>query len=356
MGIKNLSRFVRDNYPELCSTLSTSKLRGKKIAVDTAIYMNKFKAACGDRWLGSFISMVCMFIKDGVHPVFVFDNGHPPEKNDEREKRAQSRRNQRDRIARLEEAIEDFDRTGIVSDMLRAVHDKESAGVSTTTLLRRPGSSNFNIDIVRQKLRRMKSHIFHITDDDYDTLKKFFHLAGVPWLFAADEAEKTCVHLLRENLVHAVLSEDSDCLAYQCENFLSKLDFRSKTVRRVRYSDLVEAMHFSDDTFLDFCIMAGTDYNSNIRGIGVSKAFDLMSKHASIENLPKNLDTSSLRHRVCKRLFTTFPPLTAKQRKSVRWLPLKPRPGLEEFPTIHNLQDQFQRMMQAYKPRDITFE
>lgn len=56
--------------------------------------------------------------------------------------------------------------------------------------------------------------------------------------------------------------------------------------------------------FVDLCIMLGCDYCDTIRGVGPKKAFDLIIKHKSIENVLENLDT-----KVCcsqKRLLNIF--------------------------------------------------
>lgn len=43
--------------------------------------------------------------------------------------------------------------------------------------------------------------------------------------------------------------------------------------------------------FIDMCILLGCDYCDSIRGIGPKKAFEMITKHKSIENILKHLDT-----------------------------------------------------------------
>ena len=80
MGIKNLSKFIRTHYKSSAAKLDLKSLRFKKIAIDTSIFMCKFKATAGDDWLVSFVSMICSFRKLDIHPIFVFDNALLPKK------------------------------------------------------------------------------------------------------------------------------------------------------------------------------------------------------------------------------------------------------------------------------------
>ena len=88
----------------------------------------------------------------------------------------------------------------------------------------------------------MRKHLFTVTPKDYDTLKKFLDVVGVQWLIAPDEAEKECSRMVHGGEAAAVLSEDSDCLAYRATTFLCKTDIRSKTVRRVSFKVLLETL------------------------------------------------------------------------------------------------------------------
>lgn len=45
------------------------------------------------------------------------------------------------------------------------------------------------------------------------------------------------------------------------------------------------------DQFIDMCILLGCDYAPQIRGIGPRKAYELIQKHKSIENILENIDT-----------------------------------------------------------------
>ena len=58
-----------------------------KVSIDTSLFLCKFKAIAGDRWLESFIRLVSCLRRNEIHCVFIYDTSAPPEKNDERAER-----------------------------------------------------------------------------------------------------------------------------------------------------------------------------------------------------------------------------------------------------------------------------
>ncbi len=354
MGIKNLARFIRNHYKTSTKKIDLKSLRFKKIAIDTSIFMCKFKATAGDDWLASFVSMVCSFRKLDIHPIFVFDNGAPPEKSVERKKRDAAKRKQRERIIQFENAIAQHEKTGQPCEFLLKEYAMEMKRQSGSTHFLR--GVTFRIDVMVEKLRRMKKHNFSIKPKDFETLRSFLDLVGVPWIMAELEAEKTCVNLIHHGLATAVMSEDTDCLPYKAPFFISKIDLRKMTAEQICFDDLLEELHFDTDQFIDFCIMCGTDYNDNIPRIGVSKAFDLIQKHGSIDNLPMDPDKISiLNHMSSRRLFATFNPIPPDKISKIRFCGKAPQPAtVSAFLFKHNLPDMTAEIEEAFGRRKFT--
>jgi hypothetical protein len=72
--IQNLSKFIRDKFPEAIEIIAVSEYAYKIVAVDTSLYMCKFKAVCGEeRWLAEFIRLVATLRANEIHCVFVID-------------------------------------------------------------------------------------------------------------------------------------------------------------------------------------------------------------------------------------------------------------------------------------------
>ena len=74
--------------------------------------------------------------------------------------------------------------------------------------------------------------------DDYNHVRELFDILRVPYLTAIGEAEKMCAKLSIDNLVDAVLSEDTDVLAYGAPNFMSKIDTYQDTCMLINYDHM----------------------------------------------------------------------------------------------------------------------
>jgi 5'-3' exonuclease len=81
------------------------------------------------------------------------------------------------------------------------------------------------------------------------------------------------------------------------------LNMKDHTVSMLRLSDVLESLDISFNQLQDFCIMCGTDYNSNIDRIGPSKSFDLIYGNGSLEKLTEKMDTSILNYQRVRELF-----------------------------------------------------
>jgi flap endonuclease-1 len=61
-------------------------------------------------------------------------------------------------------------------------------------------------------------------------------------------------------------------------------------LKKVKLSAVLEGMELTMNEFIDLCILLGCDYCDTIRGIGPVKAYDLIKKHKSIEEILKHID------------------------------------------------------------------
>ena len=354
MGIKNLTKFLSEKYPEVFDRgVKMEEYAREKIAIDTAIFMCKFKAVNSDAWMDSFVALVVWMRKANAHPIFVLDTGMPAEKAAEKRKRAETRKRQLDRIRQLEVDIETYTVSSDKSQLLQDMYDKETkngggADRRRLLLLAPSQQSSFDISVVKEKLKRMKKHMFTITPKDYDNLKLLLDVLKVPWILAPDEAEKECARMVRHGEAAAVLSEDSDCLAYQSPTFLCKPDFYSNTMRRVSFDKLLNTIDMTPNQFVDFCIMCGTDYNPNIRGLGVCKSFNLMQKFKAIEHLPDKIDVSVLNHEGSRALFS-IPDKDETKKQSSLFTGTPDEKELAQFFFTHNIRTDTRAVFDAMK-------
>jgi 5'-3' exonuclease len=161
---------------------------------------------------------------------------------------------------------------------------------------------------VENKINKMRKYVLNITPQDFDVTKQLFDILNVPWYIAPLEAETMCACLCKRGLVDAVLSEDTDVLAYGAPIFLSKINTTHETFTYINYQELLEQLELSSESFLDLCIMCGTDYNKNIYMIGPEKSYTMIKTHENIDNISTNtsLDVSILNHKRGRELFRIY--------------------------------------------------
>lgn len=308
MGIKSLLKFLKEVCPQIFEPIHISEYQYRKVAIDTSLYLCSYKALYGDEgWLGAFIKLISCLRENHVHCVFIYDSGCPPEKEHERKNRRDNRQKLDDRIQAIDEAVTTYHETKEVSKVLLEFQEKR--GIQMRSLLTSSGNSQgVNIHGIEESLGKMKKQAFTVTQEDFDKTKELFRILDVPFHDAPLEAETACSDLAKRGEVDAVLSEDSDVIAYGAPVFITKIDSRSGKAVRVRIEAVLEALEFTYEQLLDFCIMCGTDYNSNIFRIGPKKAFDLMKKHKSIEKIGSStaLDISVLNHERVRSLFLGY--------------------------------------------------
>ena len=267
MGIHNLNKFLRNNCPEIFEEIHLSEYAYKKIAIDIAIYLCKFKTICGDRWLSAFINLIACLRKNEIHCVMIYDGGAPPDKDDERKDRAEKRAKQELKVYKLEEALEKYHLTNEIDPILTELFNRRKKMVKNRRLLKQT-DNGVNMRFVEDAIVKMRSQILVLEPKDYEVTKQLFDILKVPWFVAPLEAETTCADLCKRGLVVAALSEDTDVLAYACPVFLSKINTSTSTCVRINYDKLLELLEIKSHTFLDLCIMCGTDYNKNIFRVG----------------------------------------------------------------------------------------
>lgn len=290
MGIKNLNKILQKYAANCFVNKHLSEFSYKRVAIDISLYLYKYKAIAGDRWIDSFVYLINCLRKWNIHCIFVYDNKAPIEKKKEQERRQEVRGKQSDRLADLEHDLEIYENGGEASEKLFEI--------GMVSYLRK----RIDIKTVKQKIESMKSMIISITDEDLKLSRNLFDLLKIPYVIAPNEAEAYSSYLCIHGKVDAVLSEDTDVLAYGAPIFLSKIDTFNNTVVMIDYECMLTEMKMTKETFLDLCIMFGCDYNSNIPKIGPEKSLALLLKHKSIDEI--DLDKGILNHIRVRELFS----------------------------------------------------
>lgn len=315
MGIKSLTKFLKDKYSSVFEPVHISEYAYKRVAIDISLYIFTYKRAftppdtvdkntlisknCS--WLGAFIKLIAVLRENEVHCVFIYDSKATNDKDVEKERRKTSHQNMRERYYKLAESLEHYHQTGEIDSVLTDFQEKRK--IPTATFL--GTAKSVNISGIETLVNNMKKQLVKITDEDFNLTKKLFDILNVPYYTAPVEAETTCSDLCKRGLVDAVLSEDTDVLAYGSPVFLTKINTAEQSFLRIRFPELLKEMNYTPEQFLDFCIMCGTDYNSNIFKVGPIKSYQLISEKKTIDEI-KNYDISVLNHVRVRELFTEY--------------------------------------------------
>ena len=314
MGIHNLNKFLRKNCPQVYEEIHISEYAFKKVAIDTSLFLCKFKAICGDRWLSAFVNLVSSLRRNEIHCVFIYDTGAPPEKNIERARRVDQREKTEKRVYELETALEEYYKSGVIDDILldlfAKIKDKSPEQKKQKRLLSAPKENKlgFDVDLVKQKIEKMRSNVLEISREDFELTKKLFEILNIPYYGAPLEAETTCADLCKRGLVDAVMTEDTDVLAYGAPVFLTKTDSSKDTCIRLKHKDILDSLELTAYEFTDLCIMFGCDYNNNIPKVGPENSYKHILKYRTIDEIERNtkLDVSILNYKRTRELFNEY--------------------------------------------------
>mmetsp|Transcript_22954 Transcript_22954/g.56075 ORF Transcript_22954/g.56075 Transcript_22954/m.56075 type:complete len:585 (+) Transcript_22954:16-1770(+) len=251
MGIKGLLEAVRPAAKEA----HLSAYSGLRMAVDMYCLLHRGVYHCAtDLMTGrpttahiqSCVSRIEMLIAHGITPICVFDGGPLPMKKEVEEERKRARQ------AAREKGLE----------ALRAGDPKLAHKFFAQA-----------VDVSPEMAAQVIAQLRRIND--------------VQCIVAPYEADAQLTFLALNGHCDVVMSEDSDLLAFGCRRVFFKLDSASKCGQEVCLDDLrarsipssaLSFQYFSDDDFLNFCVLCGCDYLPNIKGFGPQKVFKLFQK------------------------------------------------------------------------------
>lgn len=337
MGIRNLHSFLRKAVPLVYEEVSLTTFAYKRIAIDLSIYLCKFKASYKDRWLDAFLNMVSCLRENEVHFVFILDSKSPPEKENEKRHRQLQRDKLRQRIVELERAVRMYLEKSEVSVELRKYVKTKSV---------QSGGMYVDTESAMVDVERMKGNLLDIRGEDFVLVKRLFDILRVPYYYAVSEAEATCAHLCLNGQVDAVLTEDTDILAYGCPLSLHRMNVQTNTVQVIRMPNLLRMLDLTYLQFRDFCIMCGTDYNTNIFKIGTERAYRYIKEFKSIDRLESILNTTCLNHHAVRRLFTNDIEFNIREDD---YCGRPDRKALSHFMFHHNCQTDIERVIRAFE-------
>jgi flap endonuclease-1 len=270
MGIKNLMKVLNDNTSSAIMPLNQVSLRNKKIAIDTSIILYQYVTAIrgsGDDLKGpdgnstshimGILSKTLYYLKLGLIPIHIID-GKPSELkikilND----RSKIKKGAIERLLEIESDLTNPDKQNDLTDEELALLEDE------------------RVKLLKKSVSVSKTETAQVVE--------IIKMLGVPCIFAPEEADSQCAYLSRNDLVDYVASEDMDLLTFGTKKLVR--NFLKKNMCVVTLEDILIEGDISMEQFIDLCILLGCDYTDTIDGVGQKKAWELIKKFQTIENI-----------------------------------------------------------------------
>jgi 5'-3' exonuclease len=143
-----------------------------------------------------------------------------------------------------------------------------------------------------------------LNNQDFEILKELLTVFGIQYFTAQGEGELLCSKLVKNGLADAVLTEDTDVLASGSHVMLCDANLKLKEFTLIKLEKILEKLDLNQESFLDFCIMLGTDFNENIPRVGPVKSLKYIKEYSSLENVEKQIDVSCLSYQRTRKIFT----------------------------------------------------
>lgn len=238
--------------------------RGKRVAIDGYSWLHKGAYCCStdlcmgrptDKYVTYFMSRVDVLTSSGLTPVVVFDGGPLPMKRAENQSRRKTKKQNFEKGRALLE-----------QGKTQAADEHFQRAVNIT-----PDHAKDVIDALQRR--------------------------RIEYIVAPYEADSQMAFLARKGIVDLVVTEDSDLLAYGCEDVLFKLD-KAGFVQQVSLRQVLRAPAFAGFTqamFTEMCVLAGCDFLSSVPKIGIKRAFDYVKKLRGHKAVIKRLKYSGFK-------------------------------------------------------------
>ena len=264
MGIKGLKQFLRTKFPTTLVTSHLSHWWGKKVAIDLLPYLYRYKVSYGDQWKCGLFIFMSLFIRNNVHATVLMDGPNVyKEKDGERAKRAKNKNKIKEKHTQLKSDLKQYELDKTTTPLLLSISKEKS--IHRNLLLMEDESVDLNA--VHAYLEKIDNQMVSILPSDISTVAHMCSLLSIPFYYASQEAESFASYLCLNGNVDAVVTEDTDVLAYGSTHWISSLA-HDGTCTEIMMADILNQMELSRPQFLDFCILCGTDYNESLKGIG----------------------------------------------------------------------------------------
>ena len=235
MGVRNLNRFIQHKCPDASCRVHLRELSGKRIAVDTSIYMYRYSGE--GALLENMYLMASVFRHYNIHAVFVFDGVPPPQKTEIIEIRKKKK----------DQAKKQYD---TLLKMTKEKRDASGCEITTTEL-----------DDIEETMRELKKQFVRLRDCDVSSVKELLVSFGFATIDAEGEADALCAKLSIRKRVDACMSDDTDMFVYGCPVVLRNISLLNHSAMRYDTSVILKTLGLTQQEFKMMCVVSGTDYS-----------------------------------------------------------------------------------------------
>ncbi len=337
MGIQSLCSFLNKTCSNNKSfeeagvrTINLNIYRGKKIGIDTSNLIHKHLG--NEEHMVKMISKICYkLLKIGIYPLFVFDSRIKKNKSTEGQHLMSEERKKHDEeyTQMMHQLSEDKKKTvskrynlrkknknysilynkiyetrnnnldlqkeffeEVVKNIVKEINE------STEEDTQKIKEEDINIDyyfscqveeIIEKKEVSERLSTTIVSNDIY-YFKALLDFYGISYVEAYGEADGMLAQLCNEGVIDAVISDDSDLLAFGCNRLIRNFDVHKDEVLEYRFENILENLDLSYSEFLDMCILMGTDFNERLRKTPEIIYSFIKENHnleAVIEKIPK---------------------------------------------------------------------
>lgn len=269
MGIKYLNSFLKENCLESIKCVSMANLSGKKIAIDTSIYLYKYIG--DDCLIENMYLMISIFRYYNIIPIFIFDGKPPAEKKELLKQRRENKMDAEKEYNRLKDCLDSI------------VDDSEKQEITAT-------------------MDSLKRQFVYVNKNHIAKVKELIISFGVTYFDAPGEADELCALLVLKKKVWGCMSEDMDLFAYGCPRVLRYFSLLNRSAVLYDMKGILQELALTMKEFRQMCVLSGTDYNINRDardGMNLQKTIKLFKKYKKAKDGGDFYDWINNNHTEC---------------------------------------------------------
>lgn len=268
MGIKDLNNFLKTRADKGIKERYLWEYKGRKVAIDTSIYLYKFKYR-NSRYLEGFFQQIYRLKSNGITPIYVFDGSPPKQKQTVISHRKSKKNDIKSKKDILQHKLEEL-------QLLENI-DK------------------YQVLELKTKISKLDKKLINITKEDITSLKKLFDLMNIQYFHPNGEADTFCSELQKNKVVDMCISDDMDLLVSGSNILLRNFNVSSNNITEYNLPVILDELKLTEDQWIDFCILCGSDYTNRIYGVGPPNAYKYIKQFGSIEKVLEQLKLESIK-------------------------------------------------------------